>query len=162
MNNIACIKELAINRYHGNLSAENGPAHWDRVWENAQILLPKTKANRTVVQLFCYLHDCCSVYDGKEPEHGPAGAFFIKQNKQLFSFLSEQEFVLFVEACEKHAFHELSTDPTIATCWDADRLDYGRYGIYPKVQFLSTNAAKDPELIEKAYQRSIAEVMLAS
>ncbi|MGB5446898.1 MAG: hypothetical protein WBM99_15485, partial [Psychromonas sp.] len=61
-----------------------------------------------------------------------------------------------------HAFHQLSTDPTIGTCWDADRLDLGRYGIYPKAQFLSTEAAKDPDLIARAYQKSVAGIAHAS
>lgn len=156
MNNIYRIKNLAIDRYHGGPLGDNGPAHWDRTWENAKLLIPITKANPTVVQLFCYLHDCCTVHDGHEPEHGPAGAFFIEQNRKLFFFLSEQEFTLLVDACAGHSFHQFSKYPTIATCWDADRLDLGRFGIYPREEFFSTEAAKNPLIIERAYKNSIA------
>jgi uncharacterized protein len=156
MNDISRIKHLAIDRYHGNRLGDNGPAHWDRVWENAKMLIPITKANATVVQLFCYLHDCCAVHDGHEPEHGPAAAFFIKQNKKSFSFLSAAEFKLLVDACAGHTFHLLSESATIGTCWDADRLDLGRFGIYPQNAFFSTQAAKNPAVIERAYQNSIA------
>jgi uncharacterized protein len=40
------------------------------------------------------------------------------------------------------------------TCWDADRLDLGRIGIRPKGTKLCTSAARDPAVIEWAYQRS--------
>jgi uncharacterized protein len=156
MNDVSRIKNLAIDRYHGEPLGDNGPAHWARTWENAKLLIPITKANATVVQLFCYLHDCCSIHDGQEPEHGPAAALFIKQNRNLFSFLSALEFKLLVDACAGHTSHQLSQSATIGTCWDADRLDLGRFGIYPKETFFSTQAAKNPVVIECAYQNSIA------
>lgn len=156
MNNISRIKQLAIDRYHGDRFGNNGPIHWNRTWENAKLLIPITQANPTVVQLFCYLHDCCSVHEGQEPEHGPAAGLFIKQNRKLFSFLTAQEYKLLVDACAGHSFHELSESPTIATCWDADILDLGRFGIYPKAVFFSTQAAKNPAIIERAYQNSIS------
>ena len=31
---------------------------------------------------------------------------------------------------------------TIGTCWDADRLDLGRVGVIPSVDFMSTHAGK--------------------
>lgn len=156
MNDMSRIKDLAIDRYHGDPLGHNGPVHWEHCWENAKLLIPITQANPIVVQLFCYLHDCCAVNSGEEPEHGPAAAFFIKQNSTLFSFLTAQEFKLLIDACADHTFHKLSKDPTIGTCWDADRLDLGRLGIYPKAEFFSTQAAKDPAIIERAYQTSIA------
>jgi uncharacterized protein len=162
MDDISRIKHLAISRYHGDHLGNSGPMHWERAWQNGQLLIPMTKANPTVVELFCYLHDCCSVHDGHEPEHGPAAMFFIRQNIQLFSFLTDQEFTLLVDACANHTFNLLSKDPTIATCWDADRLDLGRRGIYPKAEFFSTQAAKNPAIIERAYQNSIAKVGIAS
>ena len=44
---------------------------------------------------------------------------------------------------------------TVQTCWDADRLDLGRVGIRPLAERLCTDVARDPVLIEWAYQRSI-------
>ena len=43
-------------------------------------------------------------------------------------------------------------DPTIQTCWDADRLDLGRVGKKPKVQYLSKEGAKH---IDSAYRWSL-------
>jgi uncharacterized protein len=39
-----------------------------------------------------------------------------------------------------HSDGEVSTDKTIQTCWDADRLDLGRVGIFPSPKFLSQEA----------------------
>ena len=36
----------------------------------------------------------------------------------------------------------VSDDPTIGTCWDADRLDLRRVAIVPKTGLMSTNPAK--------------------
>ncbi|MGO9117211.1 MAG: hypothetical protein ACLQPD_06315 [Desulfomonilaceae bacterium] len=41
------------------------------------------------------------------------------------------------------------------TCWDADRLDIGRVGLKPVARKLCTEAAKKPEMIEWAYERSL-------
>jgi uncharacterized protein len=47
-----------------------------------------------------------------------------------------------VEACTFHTERHHSSDATIATCWDADRLDLGRVGITPREKYLNTNLAK--------------------
>lgn len=41
-----------------------------------------------------------------------------------------------------HADGRVSDDPTIGTCWDADRLDLRRVAIVPKTGLMSTNPAK--------------------
>ena len=45
-------------------------------------------------------------------------------------------------ASNGHTGGGLSKDPTIGTCWDADRLDLPRVGVIPTPDFLSTAAAK--------------------
>jgi uncharacterized protein len=158
--NIDRIKKMALNRYHGchnNKLDVNGPEHWQRVWQNAQLLIPHTNANETVVELFCYLHDCCRIHNGHEPEHGHAAAKFIEQHKKEFSFLSANEYQLLLTACDEHTHLNDPKNMTIATCWDANRLDLGRHGIHPKAQFLATQAAKSLEIIDCAYQNSIKQ-----
>jgi uncharacterized protein len=46
-------------------------------------------------------------------------------------------------ACEWHTHGEVSPDPTIGACWDADRLDLVRVGIIPDQSLLSTAAAQE-------------------
>ncbi|MBL3599333.1 MAG: hypothetical protein JMN25_05635 [gamma proteobacterium endosymbiont of Lamellibrachia anaximandri] len=43
-------------------------------------------------------------------------------------------------ACEGHTHAHTHADMTIATCWDADRLDLGRVGIRPDPQRMATQA----------------------
>jgi uncharacterized protein len=49
---------------------------------------------------------------------------------------------LLVTACEIHNGAPPQTDPTLAVCLDADRLDLGRVGITPDPEYLSTPTAK--------------------
>lgn len=48
----------------------------------------------------------------------------------------------------------VSDDPTVAACWDSDRLDLGRVGIIPEARLLSTERAKRPTVIDWGWQRS--------
>jgi uncharacterized protein len=43
----------------------------------------------------------------------------------------------------------------VQTCWDADRLDLGRVGKRPDPRRLCTPAARDRDVIEWAYRRSL-------
>ena len=45
-------------------------------------------------------------------------------------------------AIRHHVDGDVSDDPTIGTCWDADRLDLGRVGIVPDEQYMSTAEGK--------------------
>jgi len=42
----------------------------------------------------------------------------------------------------RHDRGEVSDDPTIGACWDADRLTLARLGILPSVGLLSTEAGR--------------------
>ena len=69
--------------------------------------------------------------------------------------MPDGEFSWLVAACEgdSDGLTE-AAHVTVLTCWDADRLDLGRVGIRPKATRLCTSAARDPDVIEWAYQRS--------
>jgi len=62
---------------------------------------------------------------------------------------------LLTTAMEGHSEGELHLNPTIQTCWDADRLDLGRVGIKPSEEFLSATASN---YIEMAYEWSVSGV----
>jgi uncharacterized protein len=46
-------------------------------------------------------------------------------------------------AIRLHTSGLTTEDPTVGTCWDADRLDIGRVGIIPSSRFMSTSAGKE-------------------
>ena len=75
---------------------------------------------------------------------------------QQFTISREQRNLLKI-ACLGHTDEMHSADPTIGTCWDADRLDLGRIGVVPDERFMSTPIGKDIARCGsiKAYRRII-------
>jgi hypothetical protein len=67
--------------------------------------------------------------------------------------LAPQRLNLLIEACDGHEWGDVSSDPTIGCCWDADRLELSRLSRRPKERFLSTVAAREPELQAAAWER---------
>lgn len=135
----------------------HGPRHWARVLANGLRLAEVTGANRRVVELFAILHDSRRLSDGDDPDHGPRAALLARRLAGTAFQLDGAGLELLVDACHSHSDGLLQGDITMLTCWDADRLDLGRVGIKPRAEFLCTEAARDPALLEWAYQRSIAE-----
>jgi len=134
----------------------HGPAHWMRVRANGLTLARHTGANTRVVELFSVFHDSCRENDWTDPDHGPRAAalaeYFFYEEKMLLC--SEDELQLLVYACGGHTYGGISDDPTIGTCWDADRLDLPRVGIMVDPNLLCTDAAKDANLIRWAEDRA--------
>jgi len=129
----------------------HGAAHWMRVRKNGLALAERTGANRTVVELFSVFHDSCRHSDYEDPEHGFRGAQLAKSYfvKGLLP-CNEAELEQLVEACMGHTHDLTHHDITIATCWDADRLDLPRCWIEVDPMRLATKEARDPELISWA------------
>jgi uncharacterized protein len=63
---------------------------------------------------------------------------------------AEEELQLLVGAYNGHTFGSTTDEPTIATCWDVNRLDLPRLGITVNPDLLCTEAAKDTEIIRWA------------
>ena len=56
-----------------------------------------------------------------------------------------------------HGHGQRAADLTVQVCWDADRLDLGRIGMFPAPRFLCTEAARRQEIIDWAYRRSLGQ-----
>jgi uncharacterized protein len=138
-----------ISKYSMNLRGVHGAAHWMRVRKNGMILVEETGADRAVVELFALFHDSQRKNDGWDEGHGERGAkFALKLRKKKLFELSDSAFDKLYEACCGHTMGGYNPeDITIATCWDADRLDLERVGITPNPEKLCTKAACNPELI---------------
>ena len=124
----------------------HGIFHWQRVEENGLMLGKVTGADITIVSYFSYLHDCQRWNEDDDPGHGPRAASYAKNNRNLID-LNDDQFQKLLKACEEHTYampsdHE-SIDVTLATCWDADRLDIGRVGLEVDSQYLFTDFAKE-------------------
>ena len=124
----------------------HGLSHWQRVEENGLMLADVNGADKRVISYFAYIHDCQRWNEDDDPEHGPRAAAYAEKNRNLID-LSETQFCKLVDACTDHTFAMPSDYPlvdiTLATCWDADRLDIGRVGLTLDSQYLFTNFAKD-------------------
>jgi uncharacterized protein len=137
------------------LRSPHGPAHWMRVRRNGLELSSLNGANARVVELFSLFHDSCRHNDNRDPEHGPRAALFAQLCfDQGFLACSEDELETLQAACYGHTSERNNPDITIATCWDADRLDLPRVGIIPAPHRLCTEAARDPEMIDSARIRA--------
>lgn len=144
---------LAKTRFQLGRRTLHGVSHWQRVRENGLKLAKQNDADKEVIELFACLHDCCRESDGADQDHGVRAAEFVWDNRAAIDLVG-MRFELLCEAIEFHADGLHHTDMTIATCWDADRLDIGRVGKRPQTRYLSTREARQKSLIEWCYKRS--------
>jgi uncharacterized protein len=119
--------------------------HWEKVENNALKIAKDTpNCDQLVVQLFALLHDCKRENENHDPDHGRRAGKYVKelfQNQKLP--ITEQQLELLVHACDLHNDGQVSSDPTIGACWDADRLELLRVGIIPDPNLFSTQAGKN-------------------
>lgn len=123
---------------HRSRFTVHGPDHWRRVERNGCVLAARTGANVTVVRLFALFHDSRRENDGHDADHGKRGAEFAAKVRGSWFQLPDDHFDLLHYACVWHTDGHRHEDPTIATCWDADRLDLGRVGMIPDPYYMST------------------------
>jgi uncharacterized protein len=133
----------------------HGIRHWTRVRENGHRLARHTGANKQIVELFAFLHDCCRENDRSDPGHGERAAEFALTLRGTLLHLSDEEFAQLFEAIRDHELGRTSGEITVLTCWDADRLDLGRVRKRPNPKYLCTEFAKRKSTIEWAYRRSL-------
>jgi len=135
---------LGLGRRNGHMSV-HGPWHWEKVEKNALILAKKTPgADKLVAQLFALIHDTKRQNEDEDPEHGHRSAVYAEELfKQGKLDITESQLAVLMEACKFHNDGQITDDPTIGVCWDADRLDLTRVGIIPNPELLSTQAGKE-------------------
>lgn len=120
----------------------HGVKHWSRVRANGLELAKETGANLVVVELFAFLHDSCRENDGCDPDHGRRAAELAYRLHGTLIDISATKLDLLVAACKGHTHEHRHEDPTVCTCWDADRLDLTRIDITPDPNRLCTDAGK--------------------
>ena len=82
----------------------------------------------------------------RDPGHGPrAAAFALELHESGLLGISGAQLEQLTYACAEHADGLVSSDPTVAACWDADRLDLPRVGITPRPDLFSTDLARTVE-----------------
>jgi uncharacterized protein len=135
--------QLVIKQVDSPGYSVHGPDHWRRVERNGLLLAARSGADIAVVRLFALFHDSRRQSDGRDDGHGARGAEYAKSLHGIAYDLPNDRFELLYCACVRHTDGKHHDDPTIATCWDADRLDLGRVGIVPKPDFMSTDFGRE-------------------
>ncbi len=135
----------------GLFAGSHGEEHWKLV-AVAGARLSRAVAHDgldpLVVFLFSLFHDSARLGDTEDPWHGERGARLARE--MLEGEISEKQLDLLADAVEEHDRGKVSRDLTVGTCWDADRLCLWRVGKKPDPRLLSTQAARNPEIIEWA------------
>ena len=149
--------ETVTKQNHGSRYSVHGPAHWRCVEQNGLLLASRTGADPIVVKLFALFHDSCRMNDGTDDGHGARGADYAEQLRGRLYQLEDASFALLYEACVWHTDRDFSDDPTVGTCWDADRLDLGRVGMIPSPDFMSTEFGKEIARVGSIYPFLTAE-----
>ena len=137
----------------------HGVPHWARVLRNGLEISKQSGADMHVVRLFALLHDSCRENDWKDPEHGYRAADLSVELLDKYFTATEDQMILLIESLCGHSEGMISKNPTIQTCWDADRLDLGRVGKYPDENYLSLHAVP---FIDIAYKWSIGFSYISS
>ncbi len=145
---VALIKREFKLNWHG----VHGANHWARVLYHGKTIGTIRKADLLVIELFGFLHDSCRFNEDRDLLHGTRAAEFAHGIHGTFFQLTPKQLDTLCYAMKHHSGGEVSTNKTIQTCWDADRLDLGRVRIIPSPQYLSKQAAF---LIDAAYDWSI-------
>jgi uncharacterized protein len=136
--------QLVTAQFRLGPRTEHGPAHWRTVRRNGLYLAQVHAADEEIIRLFALFHDSCREDEGWDPQHGPRGAKLALAFRQAGHFhLDDTRMALLVTACEIHNGGPPQSEPTLAVCLDADRLDLGRVGITPDPARLSTSTAQD-------------------
>jgi uncharacterized protein len=133
----------------------HGISHAARVQANGRKLAEETGAILDVVDLFALLHDSQRMNDGTDPDHGLRAANFAQSLQGRWFVLGQDDLETLMFACQFHTAGETEANITVQTCWDADRLDLGRVGRTPMPERLCTSSAKNPRMMEWAYQNSL-------
>ena len=127
----------------------HGDGHWRRVaWLGVHLAHRVAGCDPWIVLLFALLHDARRINEGFDPEHGQRAAELAHTLNPTHLGLDASRLELLESACYSHADGDISHDPTVGTCWDADRLDLWRCGLRPEPRYLSTGAALDPARIQ--------------
>jgi uncharacterized protein len=138
----------------GRLS-HHGPKHWRRVLLFGQRLAETVpRVDLEVLELFAVFHDSRRVNDAVDDGHGERGAELALALHGKHFQLSPERLDLLVSACKGHTAGQKTEQPTIAVCWDSDRLDLWRVGIYPSADCMCTDEAKKKAVIEWAVNYS--------
>jgi uncharacterized protein len=141
-----------VDRSPSHTSPLHGEEHWRSVGNvGMEVGAATPGADLGLVFLFSLLHDAVRWSDLGDSGHGRRSSELVRElNGEGLLDLPEEAKRLLASACLLHSEGARSSDPTIGTCWDADRLNLWRIGSRPDPALLSTAEARRPERVNWA------------
>lgn len=136
----------------------HGFSHWARVVDNGLDISKHNGANPKIMIAFGLFHDVKRLNDHEDPDHGYRGGELLNQYRDRIN-LTNEEIEKVREACSGHTDGMHHDDIDIGTCWDSDRLDLYRVGIYPDPDYLNNEYSMDDDVIDFASERAEYEEM---
>jgi uncharacterized protein len=132
-------------------SAVHGTQHWLQTAATGHRIVQRVpEADAAVVLVFAVVHDALRHGDGSDPDHGARAAALVEDLARSGTLtLSATQLELLTAACRDHSLPRVSEDPTIAACWDADRLDLNRIGVVPAEEWLSLAVSRELALVRE-------------
>ena len=125
-------------------SSIHGVTHWRETAAIAVRLLERvTDADSAVPLVFAAVHDALRADDLDDSAHGIRAAEFVDSlTRAGVLTLDDTQLELVVAACRYHSARTVTANPTIAVCWDADRLGLRRLGVTLDPELLSLEASR--------------------
>ncbi|MCZ7588381.1 MAG: hypothetical protein M5U27_05860 [Gaiella sp.] len=142
---LSALVDVVLPRAWRRESPWHGEGHWRCIAATGlELASAGDEIDRMLVFCFALLHDTRRENEAVDPGHGPRAAAFAAELRAEGALrLDEWRFTVLIEALRLHSSGRISDDPTIGTCWDADRLHLPRVSIEPRPDLLSTVAARD-------------------
>jgi uncharacterized protein len=149
---VDAVVEVALAGAWMRESALHGEAHWRCVAASGLALAGRVPgSDPALVFLFGLLHDTRRENEAYDPGHGARAAVYARELAATGSLaLRDERLELLCHALELHSDGQVSDDPTVGVCWDADRLHLPRVGIDPDPALFSTGLAAGPEPLDAA------------
>lgn len=132
-------------------SPDHGPRHWHDVGRIGNALIEvslhmgadRDHIDSAVVFLFAVLHDTQRLNEFNDPDHGNRAEDVARTMRdQGVVTLTDTQFDLLTLALGDHDRGYAHRQPTVAVCWDADRLTLPRVGIDPDPKLMSSVPAR--------------------
>ena len=171
------LRTFCQKRFPKELGDEHGPSHWDRVAMFGHFIATD-ETDLEVVDAFALLHDVERKDNDLDPLHGDRSAALVETIRDShLAYLNDVQIEMLKMACMLHNNTVRTSDNTVNTCFDADRLDLPRAGIRPDPARMATengikmvsgawsearhhpldeNACKVPKNEEKTYKVHLA------
>ena len=130
--------DVVIEQFPMDINSIHGRRHWKQVEKNGLLLAKETGVDETIIRLFSMFHDSRRVTNNIDDGHGLRGAELAKTLKGQYFDLPDDSFEILIDACTHHTGGQHASNITVATCWDADRLDLPRAGIIPDPERMCT------------------------